>query len=60
MPAVVPAGSVVFFSPHSVHGSQPNRSDTPRRALVLTYQPGDNRMFKVAATRNAGVEAGNP
>jgi len=53
-PAVVPAGSLVFFSPHTVHGSQPNRSDAPRRALVLTYQPGGNRMFKVPATRNAG------
>jgi ectoine hydroxylase-related dioxygenase (phytanoyl-CoA dioxygenase family) len=42
----VSAGSLVFFSPHSVHGSQPNRSDRPRRALVLTYQPGGLRMFK--------------
>ena len=38
--AEVPAGSLVFFSPHSVHGSLPNRSERPRRALVLTYQPG--------------------
>jgi ectoine hydroxylase-related dioxygenase (phytanoyl-CoA dioxygenase family) len=44
--AEVSAGSLVFFSPHSVHGSQPNRSDRPRRALVLTYQPGGLRMFK--------------
>lgn len=36
----VPAGSLVFFDPHSVHGSGPNVSDRPRRALVLTYQPG--------------------
>lgn len=53
--AVVPAGSLVFFSPHSVHGSQPNRSDAPRRALVLTYQPGGHRMFKVDAIRDAGA-----
>ena len=33
---VVPAGSLVFFSPHAVHGSGPNRSDTPRRALVTS------------------------
>jgi hypothetical protein len=44
--AAVPAGSLVFFSPHSVHGSQPNRSERARRALVLTYQPGGLRMFK--------------
>ena len=50
----VPAGSLVFFSPHTVHGSQPNRSDRARRALVLTYQPADLRMFKVDRVRNAG------
>ncbi|MFP6580792.1 MAG: phytanoyl-CoA dioxygenase family protein [Myxococcota bacterium] len=54
--AILPAGSQVFFSPHSVHGSQPNRSDRPRRALVLTYQPAGRRMFKIDATRNAGPE----
>jgi len=52
--AEVPAGSLVFFSPHSVHGSLPNRSERPRRALVLTYQPGGLRMFKEDRTRNAG------
>ena len=50
----VPAGSQVFFAAHSVHGSQPNHSDRARRALVLTYQPGDSPMFKIPATRNAG------
>ncbi len=53
VPAVVPAGSLVFFSPHSVHGSEPNRSDALRRALVVTYQPGGRRMFKVDAKREA-------
>lgn len=52
--AAVPAGSLVFFSPHSVHGSLPNRSERPRRALVLTYQPGGLRMFKEDRTRNCG------
>lgn len=50
----VPAGSLVFFDPHAVHGSLPNRSDTPRRALILTYQPGDNPMLKSRQVRNAG------
>jgi len=54
VPAVAPAGSLVFFSPHTVHGSEPNRSDASRRALVLTYQPGGNRMFKVDAKRETG------
>jgi ectoine hydroxylase len=54
VPAVAPGGSLVFFSPHTVHGSEPNRSDTSRRALVLTYQPGGHRMFKVDAKRETG------
>jgi len=52
--AEAPAGSLVFFSPHSVHGSLPNHSDRPRRALVLTYQPPDLRLFKEDRVRNAG------
>lgn len=32
------AGSALFFSPHIVHGSLPNRSLTPRRAIIVTYQ----------------------
>jgi ectoine hydroxylase-related dioxygenase (phytanoyl-CoA dioxygenase family) len=51
---VVPAGSLVFFSPHSVHGSFANASDQPRRALILTYQPSDFPMLKSGITRNAG------
>ena len=52
--AEVPAGSLVFFSPHSVHGSLPNRSERPRRALVLTYQPAGFRMFKEDRVRTCG------
>jgi len=33
------AGSLVFFSPHIVHGSKPNTSAQQRRALIATYQP---------------------
>jgi hypothetical protein len=50
----VPAGSLVFFSPHTVHGSEPNLSDRMRRAMVLTFQPGGRRMFKVDAKRDVG------
>ena len=46
VPLVVPAGSLVFFSAHTVHGSEPNGSDRPRRALVITYQPAGHPMFK--------------
>ncbi|MEM7409255.1 MAG: phytanoyl-CoA dioxygenase family protein [Myxococcota bacterium] len=57
VPAAMPAGSAIFFSPHTVHGSESNRSDALRRALVITYQPGSpdgRRMFKVDRTRFAG------
>jgi 2-oxoglutarate-dependent dioxygenase len=60
VPAVAPAGSAIFFSPHTVHGSEPNASDAPRRALVLTYQPRGLRMFKVNRVRPCGVEITEP
>jgi ectoine hydroxylase-related dioxygenase (phytanoyl-CoA dioxygenase family) len=50
----VPAGSLIFFSPHAVHGSLPNRSPTPRRAWIATYQPADLPMLKLPRVRNAG------
>lgn len=50
--AELPAGSLVVFSAHTVHGSEPNRSDRARRAIVLTYQPADQPMFKLEGVRN--------
>jgi ectoine hydroxylase len=49
--AELPAGSLVFFDSHIVHGSEPNRSDRARRAMVVTYQPPGHAMFKVEGTR---------
>jgi len=54
VPVVMSAGSLAFFSPHIVHGSQPNASKALRRALVITYQPGGHPMFKVDAKRDVG------
>ncbi len=51
-PLTGPAGSLFFFSPHSVHGSQPNHSNRARRALIFTYQPADKPMLKINAVRN--------
>jgi ectoine hydroxylase-related dioxygenase (phytanoyl-CoA dioxygenase family) len=42
----VPAGSVILFDPHLVHGSGPNRAATSRRALVITYQPAGAPTLK--------------
>jgi ectoine hydroxylase-related dioxygenase (phytanoyl-CoA dioxygenase family) len=55
--AEMPSGSLLFFSPHAVHGSAPNESDQPRRALLFTYQPGGERMFKRDGIREAGGAA---
>ncbi len=54
LPAEMPAGSLLFFSPHVVHGSEPNGSERPRRALLFTYQPAPHRMFKIRQVRPAG------
>lgn len=54
VPIEAPAGSLVFFSPHAVHGSEPNHSALPRRAAVLTYQPAGHPMFKLERQRPAG------
>ncbi len=56
VPARMPAGSLLFFHPHTVHGSEPNRSERPRRALLFTYQPAGHRMFKVDRERRAGSQ----
>jgi len=53
--AEVPAGSLVVFDSHTVHGSEPNLSDRSRRAIVLTYQPPDHPMFKSPGTRNFSI-----
>lgn len=43
-PVVAPAGSVVFFGPFLIHGSDPNRGDQPRRVLVSGFaRVGVNR-----------------
>ena len=58
VPAELPAGSLLFFSPHTVHGSEPNLSDRPRRALLFTYQPAGHRMFKLPEERAARIYRG--
>ncbi len=54
VPAIMAAGSMLFFHASTVHGSEPNDSTEHRRALLFTYQPGAGRMFKTDAKREAG------
>ena len=42
----VSAGSVIFFDPHTVHGSAANESIQPRRAIIITYQPAGFPQLK--------------
>ncbi len=51
VPIEAPAGSLIFFDGNVVHGSQTNRSDTSRRALVLTYQPRGHPLWNRDVTR---------
>lgn len=53
-----PAGSAIFFDPHTIHGSLPNRSDEPRRAIVITYQPSGFPALKSGSVRNASAVFG--
>lgn len=46
-----PAGSAIFFDPHIVHGSGPNESDNPRRAIIITYQPAGFAALKSGQVR---------
>ena len=49
------AGSMVFFDPHVVHGSNPNRTTEARRAMVMTYQPAGFPMLKTGEVVNIDV-----
>jgi ectoine hydroxylase-related dioxygenase (phytanoyl-CoA dioxygenase family) len=42
-PLEQPAGTCSFHHDHTVHGSFPNRSERPRRAIVLNYMADGNR-----------------
>ena len=48
----ISAGSLVFFNPHIVHGSEPNLTNTQRRAYIITYQPGGLPMLKSGEVEN--------
>ena len=48
----VPAGSLIFFSPHAIHGSGTNQSGFDRRAIIVTYQPANFPALKSGQVRN--------
>jgi ectoine hydroxylase-related dioxygenase (phytanoyl-CoA dioxygenase family) len=42
-PMILKAGECTFHHSHTVHGSYGNRSDIPRRAVVLNFMKPDTR-----------------
>jgi ectoine hydroxylase-related dioxygenase (phytanoyl-CoA dioxygenase family) len=40
-PVILQAGHAEMHSDHLVHGSMPNNSDRPRRALIINYMSAD-------------------
>jgi len=55
VPLEISAGSLVFFNPHIVHGSEPNSTNTQRRAYIITYQPGGLPALKSGEIENIRV-----
>ncbi|MCB1706238.1 MAG: phytanoyl-CoA dioxygenase family protein [Halioglobus sp.] len=51
VPIEVPAGSVIFFHVHVIHGSKGNHTDESRRAMVLTFQPPNKMCWKANRAR---------
>ena len=51
VPITVPAGSVIVFNTHFIHGSKTNTTDESRRAMVITYQPNVHDMWKAPGQR---------
>lgn len=47
----LPAGSVLYFHHHLVHGSQTNRSDRNRRVFVAAYQPPGLQRWRIGRKR---------
>jgi ectoine hydroxylase-related dioxygenase (phytanoyl-CoA dioxygenase family) len=54
-PMVLRAGECTFHHSHTVHGSYGNRSDSPRRGLVLNFMKPDTRSADGASPLLAGV-----
>jgi ectoine hydroxylase-related dioxygenase (phytanoyl-CoA dioxygenase family) len=52
---VLRAGECTFHHSHTVHGSYGNRSDRPRRAVVLNFMKPDTRSADGKAPLLSGV-----
>lgn len=55
VPARIGAGQATLHHSHTLHGSGPNRSDRPRRAVVLNYMGPEVRVVDGTAPLLRGV-----
>jgi hypothetical protein len=55
VPMVLKAGECLFHHSHTVHGSYGNRSDRPRRGVVLNFMRSDTRSADGSAPLLTGV-----
>jgi len=55
VPMVVKAGECLFHHSHTVHGSYGNRSDGPRRGVVLNFMRPDTRCVEGSVPLLTGV-----
>ncbi len=55
IPLVVEKGSVVFVDGRTYHGSEPNRSDGPRRALIVHAMNAGSRLASTSWLVEAGA-----
>lgn len=55
VPVPLRAGEATLHHSHVLHGSGPNRSDRPRRALVFNYMAADTRVADGSAPLLRGV-----
>ncbi len=54
-PVPVPAGHATLHHARTLHGSGPNRSSRPRRAVVLNYMAADTRVADASSPLLRGV-----
>lgn len=55
VPMVMTAGQVSFHDWRTIHGSQPNRADRPRRSMAIHLQASTNRWQQVISQRTGRV-----
>lgn len=59
VPAEIPRGAMSFHNCRTIHGSGPNLRDSPRRAIAVHLQPGENHFVRRTTGDGNPVHHGN-